>query len=156
MAGAIEQQQSRIERLCTKAGLRMTGQRRIIARVLSSATDHPDVEELHRRASEMDGGISLSTVYRTLRLLQQKGILERHEFRTGRGHYEPAPREHHDHLIDANTGKVIEFRCEDIERLQERIAFDHGYELVGHRLELYGVPLKSPVKSPIKTKSGSK
>jgi len=133
---------SRIERLCTDHGLRMTGQRRVIARVLSDSQDHPSVEEVHRRASDTDPRISLSTVYRTLRLFEEKGILERHEFRAGRGRYEEAPREHHDHLIDIETGRVIEFRSEAIEKLQERIARELGFKLVGHRLELYGEPVK--------------
>lgn len=133
--------QSHIETLCLEHGLRMTGQRRVIARVLSDAHDHPDVEEVHRRAHAVDHRISLSTVYRTLRLFETKGILERHDFGRGRGQYEEAARGHHDHLIDVDTGRVIEFRNEDIEQLQERIARDLGFELVGHRLELYGAPI---------------
>jgi Fur family ferric uptake transcriptional regulator len=131
---------SRIEALCTKHGLRMTGQRRIIARILSDAIDHPDVEELYRRAHKIDSRISLSTVYRTVKLFEAKGILERHDFGRGRGRYEPSPRVHHDHLIDVETGDVIEFRNDEIEKLQERIARELGYKLVGHKLELYGVP----------------
>ena len=119
----------------------MTGQRRVIAQVLSSATDHPDVEEVHRRAHAIDSRISLSTVYRTLKLFSAKGILERHDFGHGRGRYEAAPREHHDHLVDIDSGRVIEFSNSAIEALQERVARDLGFELVGHRLELYGVPL---------------
>jgi len=119
----------------------MTGQRRVIARVLSESHDHPDVEEVHRRAHAVDPRISLSTVYRTLRLFESKGILERHDFGRGRGRYEEAARGHHDHLIDIETGRVIEFRNEDIETLQERIARDLGFELIGHKLELYGAPL---------------
>lgn len=130
-----------IESRCAECGLRMTGQRRVIARVLSSATDHPDVEEVHRRAHVIDSRISLSTVYRTLKLFAGKGILERHDFGHGRGRYEAAPREHHDHLVDIESGRVIEFSNSDIEALQERIAHELGFELVGHRLELYGVPL---------------
>ncbi len=130
-----------IESRCAECGLRMTGQRRVIAQVLSSATDHPDVEEVHRRAHAIDARISLSTVYRTLKLFSAKGILERHDFGHGRGRYEPAPREHHDHLVDIDSGRVIEFSNSDIEALQERVARDLGFELVGHRLELYGVPL---------------
>ena len=133
---------SRIERICIEQRLRMTGQRRIIARVLSTSHDHPDVEEVHRRAHRIDDGISLSTVYRTLRLFEQKGILEKHEFAAGRSRYEEVATQHHDHLIDMKTGKVIEFRNEEIERIQERIARELGFELVGHRLELYGRPLK--------------
>jgi len=142
MAGADDQAPSRIERLCTERGLRMTGQRRTIARVLSAAEDHPDVDEVFRRAHRMDSRISLSTVYRTLRLFEAKGILERHEFGAGRRRYEEATPEHHDHLIDLETGRVIEFRNEEIERLQERVARELGYELVGHRLELHGIPLR--------------
>lgn len=132
---------SRIEERCTEYGLRMTGQRRTIARVLSAATDHPDVEEVHRRAHQIDAGISLSTVYRTLKLFAEKGILERHDFGHGRGRYEEASRQHHDHLVDVESGRVIEFSNEQIEALQERIARELGFKLVGHRLELYGVPV---------------
>lgn len=120
----------------------MTGQRRVIARVLCAAKDHPDVEEVHRRANEIDSRISLSTVYRTLKLFADKGILERHDFGLGRGRYEEAARGHHDHLIDVESGRVIEFRNEAIEALQERIARELGFRLVGHRLELYGVRTK--------------
>ena len=133
---------SRIERLCAEHRLRMTGQRRIIARILSDAADHPDVDEVHHRAHAQDPRISLSTVYRTLRLLERKGILARHDFGAGRRRYEEAPREHHDHLIDVATGAVMEFRNEEIEKLQERVARELGFKLVGHRLQLYGVPLK--------------
>lgn len=134
--------QSRLERLCAERGMRMTGQRRVIARVLSEASDHPDVEELHRRAMAMDPGISLATVYRTVRLLEEAGILSRHDFGDGRARYEEAPEEHHDHLIDVKSGRVIEFNDPEIEALQERIAARLGYRLVGHRLELYGRPLE--------------
>lgn len=134
-----DMQASRIEELCHRQGLRMTGQRRTIARVLSEAHDHPSVEEVFRRASTIDPRISLSTVYRTLKLLASKGILERHDFGHGRGRYEEMPSRHHDHLIDVETGRVTEFCSEEIERLQKRIAHELGYELVGHRLELYGV-----------------
>jgi Fur family transcriptional regulator, ferric uptake regulator len=133
---------SRIERLCAEHGLRMTGQRRIIARILSEAADHPDVEEVYRRANAVDSRISLSTVYRTLRLLERTGILARHDFGAGRRRYEEASGEHHDHLIDVETGTVIEFNNPEIERLQERVAADLGFKLVGHRLQLFGVPLK--------------
>ena len=125
----------------------MTGQRRVIARVLSSAKDHPDVEEVYRRSNKIDPRISLSTVYRTLKLFEEKGILERHDFGKGRGRYEEASREHHDHLIDVDTGRVIEFRNEDIEALQEKIARELGFKLVGHKLELHGVRIKSSKKS---------
>lgn len=123
-------------------GLRMTGQRRIIAQVLSGADDHPDVEEVYRRANQLDARISLSTVYRTIKLLSKKGILERHDFGAGRGRYEQSSREHHDHLIDIESGRVIEFKSEDIEKLQQVIAKELGFRLVGHRLELFGVRLK--------------
>lgn len=147
MAGQADQRVSRIEQLCAEQGLRMTGQRRIIARVLAEAHDHPDVEEVYRRANAIDSRISLSTVYRTLKLLESKGILEHHEFGRGRRRYEEAGPVHHDHLIDTETGRVIEFSSEEIERLQERIARELGFRLVGHRLELYGVPLRQPGKS---------
>jgi len=138
---------NRIELLCSEQGLRMTGQRRVIARVLSTAKDHPDVEEVYRRSNEIDPRISLSTVYRTLKLFEEKGILERHDFGKGRGRYEEASRAHHDHLIDVDTGRVIEFRNEAIEALQERIARELGFRLVGHRLELYAVRTKPSKKS---------
>jgi Fur family ferric uptake transcriptional regulator len=141
---APPQPANRIERLCADKRLRMTGQRRVIARVLSDARDHPDVEEVHRRAHAVDQRISLSTVYRTLRLFEAKGILERHDFGAGRGRYEAAARSHHDHLIDLETGRVIEFSNDEIERLQQRVAQELGFQLVGHRLELYGVPTKRP------------
>jgi Fur family ferric uptake transcriptional regulator len=137
-----EAELSRIERLCREQGLRMTGQRRTIARVLSSSEDHPDVEEVYRRASKVDDGISLSTVYRTLKLFEERGILKRHDFGAGRGRYEQANTAHHDHLLDVDTGKVIEFHNEEIEEIQERIARELGFRLIGHKLELYGVPLK--------------
>lgn len=126
----------------------MTDQRRVIAQVLDRAHDHPDVEELYRRAAQIDEKISLATVYRTLKLLEEFSIVERHEFRDGRSRYEPAPEDHHDHLIDLKSGQVIEFASEEIERLQEEIARKLGFKLVDHRLELYGVPLDSdPVHS---------
>lgn len=131
---------TRIEQLCADKGLRMTEQRRVIARVLSEASDHPDAEELYRRASAIDPHISIATVYRTVKLFEDAGILERHDFRDGRSRYEEVPDAHHDHLIDLQTGQVIEFRNEDIERLQRVIAEELGFELVDHRLELYGVP----------------
>jgi Fur family ferric uptake transcriptional regulator len=130
-----------IER-CEANGLRLTGQRRTIAAVLESADDHPDVEELYNRASSVDPRISLATVYRTVKLFEESGILEKHEFGDGRARYEDAEREHHDHLIDIQSGEVIEFIDDEIEKLQERIADRLGYELRGHRLELYGVPKK--------------
>lgn len=121
--------------------MRMTDQRRVIARVLSDAEDHPDVEEVYRRASSVDDKISIATVYRTVRLFEDAGILERHDFRDGRARYEQMTEEHHDHLIDLRTGKVLEFRNEEIEKLQKLIAEELGYKLVEHRLELYGFPL---------------
>lgn len=131
----------RIENLCVEKGMRMTDQRRVIARVLSQAHDHPDVEEVYRRASKVDSKISIATVYRTVRLFEEAGILERHDFRDGRSRYEQVTEEHHDHLIDLSTGRVIEFHSDDIERLQKLIARELGFDLVDHRLELYGRPL---------------
>ncbi|TLP64482.1 transcriptional repressor [Parasedimentitalea maritima] len=127
---------------CEAKGLRMTGQRRIIARVLQDSEDHPDVEELYTRASALDDGISIATVYRTVKLFEEADILERLEFGDGRARYEDAEREHHDHLIDMNTGQVIEFVDPEIEALQEKIAKKLGYRLKGHKLELYGVPIR--------------
>ncbi|WP_377505839.1 Fur family transcriptional regulator [Octadecabacter sp. R77987] len=127
---------------CEASGLRMTDQRRTIASVLEAADDHPDVEELYARASAADPRISLATVYRTVKLFEESGILEKHEFGDGRARYETADREHHDHLIDMNSGEVIEFVDPEIEALQEKIAAKLGYTLKGHRLELYGVPKK--------------
>ncbi|ADG08549.1 transcriptional repressor [Caulobacter segnis] len=132
----------RLEKACIEKGMRMTDQRRVIARVLSSAEDHPDVEELHRRAHAIDPHISIATVYRTVRLFEESGIIERHDFRDGRSRYEETPTHHHDHLIDMKTGKVVEFVDEEIEALQNAIARKLGYKLVDHRLELYGVPLE--------------
>jgi len=132
---------TRIERICIDKGMKMTEQRRVIARVLSLADDHPDVEEVHRRASDLDPRISIATVYRTVRLWEEANILERHDFGDGRSRYEEVTEEHHDHLIDVKSGKVVEFQNEEIEQLQEKIAHQHGIKLVGHRLELYGVPL---------------
>ena len=125
-----------------EAGMRMTEQRRVIARVLAESDDHPDVEEVHRRAAEQDAGISIATVYRTVRLFEEAGILTRHEFGDGRARYEPVSEGHHDHLIDIQSGQVVEFINEEIERLQQEIAEKLGYRLVDHRLELYGVPIK--------------
>jgi Fur family transcriptional regulator, ferric uptake regulator len=127
---------------CEAKGLRMTGQRRVIAQVLEDSDDHPDVEELYTRASALDSGISIATVYRTVKLFDEAGILERVEFGDGRARYEDAEREHHDHLIDINTGDVIEFYDPEIEALQEKIAQKLGYRLKGHKLELYGVPVR--------------
>jgi Fur family ferric uptake transcriptional regulator len=136
-----------IEALCAAKGMRMTEQRRVIARVVSASHDHPDVEELHRRAVAIDPHISIATVYRTVRLFEEAGILERHDFRDGRSRYEEVPETHHDHLIDMKTGKVIEFVEPEIERLQHEIARKLGYKLVDHRLELYGVPMDDKSKA---------
>lgn len=130
-----------LEQLCTDKGLRITEQRRVIARVLSESEDHPDVEMLHSRANKIDPGISIATVYRTVRLFEEAGILDRHDFGDGRARYEAAPEAHHDHLIDVETGKVIEFVDPEVEALQKQIAEKLGYRLVDHRLELYGVRL---------------
>lgn len=132
-----------IEKKCVERGLRLTEQRRVIAKVLSRAEDHPDAEELYARASQIDPNISLATVYRTVRLFSDSGIIETHDFRDGRARYETADAEHHDHLIDVQTGDVIEFVDDEIEALQHRIAEKLGYELVDHRLELYGRKKKS-------------
>ena len=134
-------EKTNIEALCAAKGMRMTEQRRTIARVLAQADDHPDVEELYRRCSAVDERISMSTVYRTVRLFEDSGIIERHDFRDGRSRYEELPEEHHDHLIDAKSGMVVEFRSEEIEKLHVEIARKLGYRLVDHRLELYAVPL---------------
>ena len=131
----------RLEKICIEKGMRMTDQRRVIARVLSLADDHPDVEEIHRRASEIDERISIATVYRTMRLFEEAGVVERHDFQDGRSRYEEASEDHHDHLINVKSGEVIEFVNEEIEKLQKRIAEEHGFKLVAHRLELYGVPI---------------
>ena len=138
---------SDIETLAAKAGMRMTDQRRVIARVLSEAQDHPDVEEVYNRAVAEDEAISIATVYRTVRLFEEAGILTRHDFGDGRARYEPAPDDHHDHLIDIQSGKVIEFTNDEIERLQHEVAEKLGYKLVDHRLELYAVPLDADDKS---------
>jgi len=124
----------------------MTGQRRVITKVLEDADDHPDVEEMYNRASAIDDKISIATVYRTVKLLEETGIIERHEFRDGRARYEIVPENHHDHLIDLKTGNVIEFESAEIEALQEKIARELGYKLVDHRLELYGIPLNDKIK----------
>lgn len=132
---------SNIEALCAAKGMRMTEQRRTIARVLAQSADHPDVEELYRRCSAVDDRISMSTVYRTVRLFEDAGIIERHDFREGRSRYETSTEGHHDHLINLRTGEVIEFQSEEIERLQAEVARKLGYKLMDHRLELYAVPL---------------
>ena len=132
----------RIEKLCVSKGLKMTDQRRVIARVLSESDDHPDVEQLHQRATEVDPRISIATVYRTVKLFEEAQILDRHDFGDGRSRYEEATEEHHDHLIDVNSGEVIEFVNQAIEKLQEEVARSFGYQLVGHRLELYGTRIE--------------
>ena len=132
---------SRIENECLARGMKMTEQRRVIARVLSSAEDHPSVDELHRRVATIDPRVSLATVYRTVRLLEEANIIERHDFRDGRSRYEMASDDHHDHLIDVKSGTVIEFHSEEIEALQRAVAAKLGYRLVDHRLELYAVPI---------------
>ena len=134
---------SELERRCSEKGLKMTGQRRVIAQVLSDSDDHPDVESLYQRASRVDPRISIATVYRTVKLFEQASILTRHDFGDGRARYEEAAEKHHDHLIDMRSGKVLEFTNDEIERLQREVAATLGYRLVGHRLELYGVPLES-------------
>jgi Fur family transcriptional regulator, ferric uptake regulator len=136
-----------IEAKCIEKGMRMTEQRRIIARVLASSADHPDVEELYRRCAAIDDRISISTVYRTMKLFEDADIIERHDFRDGRARYEQMRESHHDHLINLRTGEVIEFQSEDIERLQAEIARRLGYRLIDHRLELYAVPLDEKPKS---------
>lgn len=133
---------SSLEEKCVEKGLKMTGPRRVIAKVISESTDHPDVEMVYQRASEVDNKISIATVYRTVRLFEEAGITQKHDFGDGRARYEEASEEHHDHLIDLKSGNVIEFTNEAIEQLQEKIAKELGYKLVDHRLELYGVPLK--------------
>ncbi len=132
---------SRIEQKCLEKGLKLTGQRRIIAQVLSEAVDHPDVEALYNRAMEIDNNISIATVYRTLKLFEESGITTRHDFGDGRARYEETTDDHHDHLIDITTGKVIEFSNQHIEDLQQTIASELGFRLIGHRLELFGVPV---------------
>lgn len=138
---------SKLERLCQERGLRLTDQRRIIARVLSQSDDHPDVETVYRRASDIDPKINISTVYRTLKLLEDANILERHDFGAGRARYEQHSDDHHDHLVDIQSGQVVEFRCEEIERLQKEVAESLGYTLIEHKLELYCIPKKNSVKS---------
>ena len=135
-----------LEEQCMAKGMRMTDQRRIIAQVIETADDHPDVEELHRRSAAIDKRISISTVYRTVKLFEDAGIVTRHDFRDGRSRYETIPDEHHDHLINLRTGEVIEFRSEQIEKIQEIVARELGFRLVDHRLELYGIPLADKTK----------
>lgn len=139
--GEASHMPSTLEKKCEERGLKMTGQRRTIAQVLSESTDHPDVELLYDRASAVDPGISIATVYRTVRLFEEAGIIEKHDFGDGRSRYEEAGEDHHDHLINLRTGEVVEFVDEEIEKLQEAIAKKLGFKLVDHRLELYGLPL---------------
>jgi len=131
-----------IEEKCKIKGVRLTDQRRIIAKVMSDATDHPDVDELHKRINKIDKKISIATVYRTVKLFEESGIVEKHDFKGGKARYEQAPEEHHDHLIDINSGDIIEFVDKDIEILQNKVAKKLGYKLVDHKLELYGSKLK--------------
>ena len=134
----------RIEKLCAEKGMRMTDQRRVVARVLSESQDHPDVEELYTRAAKVDPHISIATVYRTVRLFEEAGVISRHEFRDGRSRYEELKDDHHDHLINMKTGEVVEFFDDEIERLQALIASRLGFKLIDHRLELYAMPLPEP------------
>ena len=133
---------SEIENKCIEKGVRLTGQRKIIAKVMSESADHPDVDELHKKINKFDNKISIATVYRTVKLLEESGIIERHDFKEGKSRYEPSTDEHHDHLIDINTGEIIEFVDKDIEELQNKIAKKLGYNLVDHKLELYGSKTK--------------
>jgi len=133
---------NKIEEKCKTKGVRLTDQRRLIAKVMSEATDHPDVDELHKRVSKIDKKVSIATVYRTVKLFEESGILEKHDFRGGKARYEQSPDNHHDHLIDVNSGEIIEFVDEEIENLQNKIAEKYGYKLVDHRLELYGSKIK--------------
>lgn len=133
---------SKIEKLCIEKGLKMTGQRRVIAQTISAAEDHPDVEEIYKRASKLDKNISIATVYRTVRMFEEAGIIAKHDFGDGKARYEESSENHHDHLINIKTGQIIEFHNDEIERLQEEVARKLGYKLMGHRLELYAVPLK--------------
>lgn len=152
--GAGQPDPSRIERLCVERGLKMTGQRRLIARVLSEAEDHPDVEELYRRASALDARISIATVYRTVRLLEEKGIVERRDFGGGRARFDPTDRGHHHHLIDVDTGKVIEFEDGAFERVAQAIAERLGFSLIGQRLELFGRRTETRPPRPARKEPG--
>ena len=133
---------SSIEKLCLEKGVRLTEQRKLVAKVMSESGDHPDVDELHKRISKLDSKISIATVYRTVKLFEEAGIFSKHDFKGGKARYEQSPKEHHDHLIDINTGEIIEFVNEDIEKLQKKVAEKFGYKLVDHRLELYGSKIK--------------
>jgi Fur family ferric uptake transcriptional regulator len=133
---------SKIEDKCKQRGVRLTDQRRLIAEVMSQSSDHPDVDELHKRVSKIDEKISIATVYRTVKLFEESGIIEKHDFKGGKARYEQSPDIHHDHLIDVNTGEIVEFVDEEIEKLQNKVAEKLGYKLVDHRLELYGTKTK--------------
>jgi len=139
---------TQLEQLCIERGMKMTEQRRIIARVLSDADDHPDVEDLYQRSVKLDPKISIATVYRTVRLFEEAGLLDKHDFGDGRSRYEQASDDHHDHLVDVQSGAIIEFHDEEVEELQRQIAARLGYSLIGHRMELYGVELKDVLKKP--------
>jgi len=139
---------TQLEQLCIERGMKMTEQRRIIARVLSDADDHPDVEDLYQRSVKLDPKISIATVYRTVRLFEEAGLLDRHDFGDGRSRYEQASDDHHDHLVDVQSGAIIEFHDEEVEELQRQIAARLGYSLIGHRMELYGVELNDVIKKP--------
>ena len=132
-----------LEELCKKKGVRLTEQRKVIAQVMASSSDHPDVDELHKRINKLDSKISIATVYRTVKLFEEAGVVSKHDFKGGKARYEKAPEEHHDHLIDVNSGEIIEFVDEDIELLQKKVAEKYGYNLVDHKLELYGIKKKS-------------
>jgi len=131
-----------IEEKCVKQGVRLTDQRRLIAKIMSESEDHPDVDELHKRVSKLDAKVSIATVYRTVKLFEEAGVVSKHDFKGNKARYEQAPQEHHDHLIDINTGEIIEFVNEEIENLQKKVAEKLGYKLVDHRLELYGSKIK--------------
>ena len=131
-----------IENKCIEKGMRLTGQRRLVAKIMSESEDHPDVDELHKRVSKLDSKISIATVYRTVKLLEEAGIVAKHDFKGNKARYEETPQEHHDHLIDVNTGEITEFVDKDIEKLQQKVAEKLGYKLVDHRLELYGSKIK--------------
>tara|TARA_B100001245_G_C22836091_1_gene402060 strand:- start:682 stop:1089 length:408 start_codon:yes stop_codon:yes gene_type:complete len=133
---------STIEKICSEKGVRLTDQRKLVAEVMSNAKDHPDVDELHKRVTKIDPKVSVATVYRTVKLFEEAGIIEKHDFKSGKARYEKAPEEHHDHLIDVNSGEIIEFVNEEIEKLQDNVAKKLGYKLVDHRLELYGTKIK--------------
>ena len=144
----VIENKKKLEQLCIDRGMKMTEQRRIIAQVLSDADDHPDVEDLHKRCANIDSRISIATVYRTVRLFEEAGLLDRHDFGDGRARYEQASDEHHDHLVDVQSGTIIEFHDEEVEELQHKIASRLGYRLIGHRMELYGIELKDVLKKP--------